>query len=321
MKFIGEGLKREGQNFNVLNLMRALVEDEGTSVFLPVEEYEKKFFHTNDPKVHFVKKPSKATKIISQAEYFNFSLQFMVPVKVEQEDKGIIYLKDKVIFRTYNIIRNAELLVKSIYGILSKEAFDTLKVLDILYYNGAKVELNHEYCPDYNYKIILENVPLVSNCWANPEHMGLLPMMIEEAKITKQLSSYNAILKGMEKPADNDEDSIFYNEATSYVKSDKEKEEFNCIVYSIENLEDEILEEINDYILLKGKIKELKARQTELRFLIRAMIFSIENTKNKGEHYFKWSLLEDVPRCKNKKRQYAVIDGITVKREEYSKGV
>jgi len=321
MKFIGEGLKKEGPNFNVLNLMRALVEDSDSSIFLPIEEYEKRIFHTSDPAIHFVKHPCKATNIISNSEEFNFSLQFLVPIKVEVEENKIIYLEDKFVFRTYNIIRNGILLVKSLYGILSEEAFNKLNELDLLYYNGAKVEQNHKYCPDYTYKINLQNVPLASNCWANPEHMGLVAMMVKEDLITRQAKFYNNLIKTMEKVIDSSEESNIYNEKSSYIKSDKEKTQVPCIVYSIENPSELITEEINNYEILKKKIKELKSQQTNYRFLIRAMLFSIENTKNKGEHYFKWSELEEVPRSKTKKRQYTTIENILIKREEYTKGV
>lgn len=324
-KFIGEGLngKINSPNTNVLNVLRALVEDKDSTVYISNSYVNGSTWSSSgDPRVHFLPtdcgKKITVVGIQSNEERFNFSLNGIVDVLVEYpREDGTVELKDKKVFRTYNIIRDGELTMDSISAKLSEDSFNKLREIGILYYNGVKVPENHDFKPDYVYRIELTSLPLISCNWAQPVHIGLYELMIRENYIANWVKIAKKILKdNPELASSNNEESDFYTEQTagSYEKTENLKE-VDCIQYTIKSNEkapltdEEIMnyfEELINFVDFPKYIKELNKQLKDIRFKKRCIVYAIENTAKKGS--YEWSDMFAVPRSKNKMRQEAEIE-------------
>ena len=315
-KFIGEGLKVEGPNLNVINVLRVLVEDKGSIVYIP-HGYKKETSTSGDPKVHFnpveAGKSIKVTDIQSNQERFNFSLTGLVDVMVEQEiASGEVCLVPKKIWRQYNIIRDGKLMMDYIVCKLSEEAFTNLRNAGILYYNGVAVPNNHIYVPDFLYKVVLKDIPLISLNWAQPVNIGLYDYMIEEQELMAKLKILRSLIK--EYKADGqtlpEKNSDIYVEAYSGSEKVEPTGTAKCVVYSLVDVPEFDLsgyeERFPSLVYAEAEKKKLSDRLSDIRFISRCIILAIEESKKKGS--YDWSELEKVPRSKNKMRQYATID-------------
>lgn len=320
-KWIGEGINsdlKSSVSNNVLNVVRALVEDEKSIVYIPNTYANGSTYRTTpDPAVHFLPsecgKSIKVTGIQSNQERYNFSMIGLVDVIVEfPQDDGSVEVRNMKIFRQYNIVRDGKLVVDYVSAKLSPESFDDLKKIGILYYNGVIVPENHKHNPDYVYKIVLKDLPIVSSSWAQPVRIGLIKNMEREEEISSKLKVLRILKKeyeslGMFVPTSSDESDIY---TEKYGKSskveDKETEEVECIVYEIKvpsssyTIED-ARKEYEDMKSLNDAIRNLNKELRYVRFIIRCIVYSVEESRKKGS--YDWSELEDVPRSKNKKRQ------------------
>lgn len=344
-KWIGEGLKPNSVNCNVLNVLRTLIENENTIVYIP-DGYKKGSTSSSlDSRVHFY--PSEAGRrievvgITSNQERFNFSLQGLVNVLVEQDlpNSTEVKLVPKKVWRQYNIIRDSKLMFDYIIARLDEESFNDLRDAGLLYYNGMQVPENHCFNSDFLYKVMLKDIPLISLNWAQPVNIGLYKMMKEDLLISNKLKDLK-ILKSdliektgfVSKPS---EDSDIYIEKydTSKISTKlRESYEANCITYSLSGSEiktspdDLEIGYINSFDTVEKVIKEmscLSKRQKELRFMIRCIIMAIENSKKQGS--YNWSDEYLVPRSKNRYRKETTIevDGELIKlvRDRYTKKV
>lgn len=324
-KWIGEGINsdlKSSVSNNVLNVVRALVEDKDSIVYIPsTYAYGSSYRTTPDPAVHFL--PSECGKRIqvigiqSHQERYNFSVTGLVDVIVEYpQADGSIEVKDKKIFRNYNVVRDGELVMDYISSKLSSELFEDLKKLEILYYNGVQVPKNHKHNSDYVYKIVLKGLPIVSSSWAQPVRIGLINNLLREAEITSKLKILKSLKKeyessGMSITVSDSESDIYAEKYGKSEKVDKETKEVNCVVYEIDapkssyNL-DNAREEYKDLNSLSTTISELNKELKYVRYIIRCIVFSVEESRKKGS--YDWSELEDVPRSKNKKRQTTIVN-------------
>lgn len=319
-KFIGEGLKSIGNNLNVLNVLRTLVEDNDTEVYIPYS-YQKETTRSADPKVHFAPKesgnPLRVVAIQSHQERFNFSVTTILNVFVDIENEdGTVDLVPKKVFRNYNIIRDGELTVNHIFA-----KFGDIGTYNILAESGILrfatcddvVTVNHKFNPEYVYKISLVDIPLVSPCWANPTQIGLYYYLKRDMEISAILSNVRKLIKEYKEQGQSivyDSDGSFYTEQYSY-SSDKVKVPASCIVYDLPEIKYDIpIEETRkiakDIDTADNMLSTLSKEQKSIRYLIRCIIFAIENTKNKGN--YEWTELQDLPRSKNKKFQTALIE-------------
>lgn len=316
-KYIGEGLKNTGPNLNVLNVLRTLIENKNTVVYIP-DGYKKSTNSGSDPKVHFY--PSEAGRrievvgITSNQTRFNFSLLGLVNVLVEEylPNTNEVQLAPKKVWRQYNIIRDSKLMFDYIIAKLDKSSFDDLRDADILYYNGVKVPRNHCYNSEFLYKVMLKDIPLISLNWAQPVNIGLYNMMKEDISISQNLKAMKAKLKELNYiPLVKDSD--IYTESLLKSPNSKETEEYydaECIVYRFPDLEKEnfVVEDFSEYspVQLSEFINDLKNNQKHIRFMIRCVIMAIENSKKKGS--YDWSDEYLVPRSKNKYRKETMVD-------------
>lgn len=338
-KWIGDGLNSDlahSTRNNVLNVVRALVEDHDSIVYIP-DTYMNgsKYRSSADPAVHFL--PSecgKAVRVIgvqSNQERYNFSLICLVDVAVEfNNDDGTVDIKNKKVFRQYNIIRDGELTVDYLAAKLSKDSFDALKKIGVLFYNGIRVAVNHNWNRDYVYKVALKSFPLVSYNWAQPIRIGLIDLMDRENMLSSKLKVMKAVRKTYSVPNINVESEIYNEKTGEYSVSDSyESKEVDCVVYSIKNLpehvfsEDKIKSEYPGYFEIDSAISEINKDLRTVRFLIRAITFAIESTKQEN---YNWSEVAKVPRSKTKTFQQCDItdsDGkvYTLVRTMYKKTV
>ena len=328
-KFIGEGLNGNinSPNTNVLNILRALIEDKNSTIYIS-SEYQNGSTWTNsgDPRVHFL--PSDCGKKIqvvgiqSNEERFNFSLNGIVDVLVEYpREDGTVEMKDKKVFRTYTIIRDGELTMKSISATLSEDSFNKLREVGILYYNGVKVPMNHDYKSNYVYRIDLSAVPIISVNWAQPAQIGLYDLLVEENETKRWISIIKKFISENKiSTKDDNVESEFYSESiqSSSTKS-KDLKEVECIQYTIkydfpqsltdDNIKNtvEILYTVSDDSQeIPNMLKNLQRTLKDIRFKKRCIVYAIESTKNKGN--YDWSEAYRVPRSKNKIRQDADIE-------------
>jgi len=319
-QWIGKGLNGlvDGSpNLNVINILRSLIEDNDSVVYIPTS-YETERITTTDPRIHFnpieAGKSIKVTNIISNKERFNFSLTGEVDVHVEYENEFGIELKPKKIFRTYSIIRDGELTMNYIVAKLSKEAFDNLKNANVLWYNGVQVQNNHQYIESFIYKIKLTEIPIISLAWAQPTHIGLYDNLMREEILANTLKEVNKIIK-LQKEAGETvktfEDSEYYNEGYFGETKVKSNKIVNCMFYKLgikiidtdDILIDTAKEDINKATRIKRNLtKEL----TSLRFINRCVQYAIELSKYKGS--YDWSEKILIPRSKEKYKQTCSVE-------------
>lgn len=321
-KWIGTGINtdlKDSVSNNVLNVVRAIVEDKDSTVYIPNSYISgSKYRTTSDPAVHFLPTEcGKAVKVVgiqSHQERFNFSLICLVNVIVEfEKEDGTVELKDKKIFRQYNIIRDRVLTVDYLSARLSEGLFEDLKKLGILYYNGVAVPDNHMHNKDYVYKIVIKGLPLVSTSWAQPIRIGLVDLMREEDEISTKLS----VLKILKKEYDEgvfhtgEESDIYYEKKGKTESVDRDLIDVDCVVYKINNLEkytytiEQARDEYHGYNDVVSAIEDLNKKLRYCRFIIRCVTYSIESCKQKN---YDWSDVYKLPRCKNKYGQDCTID-------------
>lgn len=320
-EWIGKGIKGlvpGSPNLNTINILRSLIEDENCICYIPLS-YAAEKKTTSDSKIHFMPveagKTITATSIQSNQERFNFSVTGEVDVYVEYEnDDNTIRLEPKKIFRTYTIIRDGELTIDYIIVKLSEDTFNDLRNAGILYYNGVKVPENHRYVPEFLYKVVLKDIPLISLAWAQPDNIGLYEYLDNENKLANTLKEVNALIKKYKEEGQVSyvfpEDSIYYNEGYYGEEKVGDKKLVECVVYEVKNENVVIQEYIDKCINLTEatKIKkEINKLLKNIRFINRCVIWAIELSEKKGS--YNWSELAKIPRTKEKYAQYCEVKG------------
>lgn len=318
---IGKGLKPQGPNLCVLNVMRSLLEDKDSIVYIPQSYTLGSLKQKYDSKVH--KNPTEAgkpivvTAIQSHAERYNFSLTGTVDVMVEEElEDGTVNLVPKKIFRTYNIIRDGKLTIDYLICKLSAASFNDMKEAGILYYNGVKVPMTHNHNPEFLYKVVLNTIPLISLNWAQPHQIGLYKYLLEELDLSALQTRLNARVKYFKSLGETlpKSTSDFYQEVedTNYNNDDIETYTVNCIVYRLKGekpheMSEEVFNEVyRDLMSTSQALKEVKARLRDIRFIYRCIVYAIENSEKKGS--YNWSESYKIPRSTNKVGQLTQVE-------------
>jgi len=337
--FIGMGIKPIGPNFNVINILRTLIEDPECIAYIP-HDYVRGTVNrmSPDPKVHFLPseagKPMKVVSITSNQERFNFSLLCLIPVMVEKMDEeGKVTLNPMEVYRQYTIIRDSNLTIEYIYAKLSAEAFETLRDTGVLYYSdGTQVSVHHIYSSNAIYKVSFRDVPIISLNWAQPVRIGLYNLLKRDAYISKEVTFLNQNIKKLKAEGQHLIGSMslnIYQEERTYnpdSSSKSTKVKVPCIVYEVDDpsIDDIQFTEYYDIKEASDQLSKIKSEQKDIRFISRCIIMAIENTKKKGS--YEWSDLEKVPRSKDKYRQYATVElpngeSIVLKRTIYDKEI
>lgn len=312
---IGEGLKPQGPNLCVLNVMRTLLEDKDSIVYIPQDYILGSLRQKFDPKVHQnlseAGKPVTVLSIQSNAERFNFSLTGTVDVMVEEEEvSGYVHLCPKKIFRSFNIVRDGNLMVNYLICKLSKKSFDLMMGAGILYYsNDAKVPAFHLHNLDLLYKIVLDQIPVVSLNWAQPHRIGLYKYLLEEVELTDLSKRLNSLVKRYKAEGQTSQklgdSSEIYQEKVNHEYDNSMVSTTSvsvpCVVYRLKGakckaeMTDEDLEAIyRNLSEAEDALKSVKSRLRDIRFVYRCIIFAIEKSEKKGS--YDWSEPYELPR-------------------------
>lgn len=344
--FIGYGLKRKDENkaynpnFNVVNIMRSLIEDKNNVIYIPFDYKKGSSSKTFDPAMHFLPaeagRPLWVSGIQSNQERFNFSFTGTVDVGVEvANEDGTTKIVMKKVFRNYNVIRDNDLVIKSLKAKLSPQSFEDLRDSEVLWYKESMVPKSHVYSSDFVYEIKLDGIPLVSHNWAQPNQIGLYEYMEEENLLASRIKALKELIKqykleGQYLPSEPG-DSEFYNETYSHVDSNKPTEEIEvpCVVYefnSIKKIEfdmDILRKEYPTIVKASREQKDLNKRLINIRFIMRCVVFAIEESYKKGS--YDWTEPELVKRSKEKYEQFAKVlyygVEMTLRRLSYKKKI
>jgi hypothetical protein len=322
-KFIGKGLKETGPNRNVLNVLRLLIEDDNSIVYMPAN-YERGTRKRIDENVHhghrYAPVAMPISNFVSNLDRFNFSVRGLKEVLVESQT-GV--MEPKKVFRTYNIIRDGELHIDKLEAKLSQEAYIELITAGVLYDQvGRKVDGEKTvYNPDYIYTIDMSELPLVSTHWANPTQLGFVDYLKEETYLTVLVKVLGQVERDWRSKLISS-GAIEKVEDDIYIETSKYAEEESKGSYEVESVQyrvisddvksrvkiitqDDLESQYESYNEVVADLKHYRKVLASHRFIIRAVAFAIENTKEQGSKTFDFSAPEKLPRSKNKMVQRA----------------
>lgn len=313
-RFIGTGLKAVGPNHSILNVLRLLIEDKGSVLFIPKGAYKRGGELQVDPAVlqGNGERTLEVLDLISNDDRFNFSLRTIKDVKVlPRNEKGEIIAdakpEDKKVFRTYNVIRDGNLVLPELEARLSEASFTQLVEAGVIK-AGTKYEAAKTYTLD------LRSLKMISPAWAKPATLGLVGLMRHEADLEEQQSALNArkkeLVTGGYKPKA-DEASQLYREQA---KKDEEREsdtyqattvEYRMMGYKPKSYDASKLnwEEADQLV------KETRRELSIARFKIRATVFAMERCNQTS---IKWGPAKMT--AKGTEERLADFDGAKLKR-------
>lgn len=259
--FIGKGLTT---NVNVINVLRTLLETSGNELYIPYD-YVTTSKKGLDLRVHFAPKesgrPLQIMNIKGHSERFNVSITCLCDVKVEYVVDGKTELRDKKVWRSFNIIRDGELTICKLLAKLTKASYDEiLQAGDLLYLGNTKLDSSFVYDEDAVYTIQLENIPLISYNWARPLALGYPEMQIRAQKIQEDLKVIRKYVKeNMILTESKQEDSDIYTEEIPYSSPSKVGKEVKCVTYTIKEKSSPLdVKKINPKEVIEQKKKTRK---------------------------------------------------------------
>lgn len=294
--FIGTGIAEAGPNKNVINILRVLVEDENSTVYIPYNYIAEKQDRSKDPRVKFPAKesgrPMQIVDIQGHKERFNFSVNCLVDVKVQYpENPGPndeIEFVDKKIWRTYSIVRDGELAVNTIVAKLSEQSYKDLRDAgDILYIGDTLVTENMKYDPDMIYNVNLTGLPVVSYNWARPDALGFAEMLYEQQRLSAKMTQIKKYLKENNIKTSSDSDNNIYTEAISDYSSTSSGKTVECVTYTVLNRPGFVepkyeSSSAEDYHATNSKLKDLSFRCACIKW-------AIETAKSNRRSPYEWS--------------------------------
>jgi hypothetical protein len=315
-RFIGTGLKAVGPNHSILNVLRLLIEDKGSVLYIPKGAYKRGGELQTDPAVlqGNGERTLEVLDMISNDERFNFSLRTIKDVKVlPHNEKGEIIAnskpEDKKVFRTYNVIRDGNLVLPELEARLSEASFTQLVEAGVIK-AGTKYEAAKTYSLD------LRSLKMISPAWAKPATLGLVGLMRHEADLEVQQKALNArkkeLVAGGYTPRA-DEESEFYREQ-AVKQEDRETDtyqattvEYRMMGYKPKSYDASAL----SYEKAEELVKETRRELSIVRFKIRATTFAMERCNQTS---IKWG----APKTTGKGtiEQLVEFDGAKLKRAE-----
>jgi Mg-chelatase subunit ChlD len=193
-RFIGAGIKPTGPSHCVLNVLRALAEDPTVIISIPRGAYKRGGLLYRDPT--FVDSPLGRTltviDLISNLKRFNFSvLAFKQGHELTEGENGEQGLEAARTPRSYNIIRDGELVMKAIMASMAEATFNELQEAGVI---GDDLT----YVVGQSYDIDLGDMPMVSSAWARPNGLDLVRYLAEEKELKAEYTALNAHLKTVE---------------------------------------------------------------------------------------------------------------------------
>ncbi len=311
-KFIGAGLKPVGPSHNVLNILRSLIEDEGNVVYLAKDSYKRGGLATRDPRVieNPLGRSLQVMGYMSQEDRFNFSVLTLKDVKVLPED-GNGSPVDMKIWRSYNIIRDGNLVTPKLEARVTESTFNELRAAGCI--NGGE-----KYRDTKVYPLDFAGIKLVSPNWAQPANLGLVQLLREEAALMAEQKALNAKKKALAAasgiiPADS-EAGIYREKATTV--ADAVLEYYDAPSMYIElyghKAPEADVSRYATYEEVNARVKAVRQRLVTVRFIIRAMTFAMHVTKSRA---IAWGPVTAMPRTKTgKEQQLANFGGVELRK-------
>lgn len=311
----GAGLKPSGPNRCVLNVLRLLAEDKNVMISLPQDVYKRGGLKKKDP--NLVENPDSRTLelryIGSHQELFNFSLHTRKLVNIRTSEG----LEARYLDRTYNVIRNGELVLDGFEATMSESTFNGLVEAKILTDVG-----NWEQNKFYD--IDLSSMPLVSYNWARPNVMDLVKLLKQEQNLMAISRDLRSLVKRL--PISQEQSSFAFDGIKKYAESDikvdesatVETYEVLCCTYSLPEykalitFDPSVYKTKND---AQKALKEVKADLRKIRLKSRAIVFACELTQSSA---LRWKPVEN-GRKTSRIRENAELSGTVIQRTRWTK--
>ncbi len=290
VRFIGAGLKPSGPNRCVMNVLATLANDPSVVMSLPAGAYKRGGIRREDPRI--VASPMGSTlKVVSYTgneQRFNFSVTTQKDVKVlpAGDDGNIIEGAPvpAVVYRTYNLIRDGELVMDEIVASMSEPSFTVLQA-------AGAIDAHEVYKPGRSYTLRLADMPMVSSNWARPGSLGLIEVLQQIAEIKVKQTALNSHTGLLGKPNIPEFDGNVYNERAETVAGAEleyytaSHMELRLMGYKARKYTDEVSQfNLDD---ATAAVKHIRRELRRLRFRARCIAFACEatgwNTVNWGE--------------------------------------
>lgn len=172
--FIGAGLKDDGPNKNICNLLKVLVMGNANSIFMENANYLRQSPVTYDPDI--IEEESDVYSIIgftSHKTRGNLSIKCLKPITLKTDGSR------EYLIRTYNIVRDYKINIPKISALLDENSFELLKQAEI-------IKNNVPYIDGALYDFNLEKLPVISPAWANASVLRL-DLLLHNETILSQL--------------------------------------------------------------------------------------------------------------------------------------
>lgn len=313
-KFIGEGIKPSGPSHCVLNALRILIEDPENIIYIPKGAYKRTTELTVDPRIveSSLGRVLQVKRLTSNDERFNFSLLCLVDVKVKSENANGWSLVPAQVWRNYTVIKDGNLHLEELEASLSEKSFDKLQEAGVI----AK---NETYLSGKAFTINFRSLRMISNVWANPRTLGLVPLMQEEADLASEQTALNTRLKELQHERPEFEGNI-YNPTAKKEEGPYEVYMAPCCEYRLMGYKPKTADCSGMTVSRAySRVREVRARLAVVRYLIRSIIFAMEAVNSTVIH---WGQAKHTKRGQwPKAEELATFDGATLKRVKWEEQV
>lgn len=309
-EWIGGGLKPTGPNHCVLNAMRELLEDDGNVIFMKAGAYKRGGELTRDPRV--IESPHgkslRAVGYQGNTKRWNFSLICEKNVQVAPEDgKGAP--RAMKVYRTYNVIRDGNLVISELEARLSQTSFAKLQEAGVIAADAV-------YNATNTYILNFKGMKVVSTNWANPTTLQYAALLREEVELAAEQTALNARIKELGGETSRAErDDVYVEKAAKVDDAPKE-------YYTAPHVEIRLLgyKPKADYATTAAKlnldeamarVQTVRKRLKTIRFITRVIEFACHLT---GWKTIKWDAGTTTKRGKDEKRERSVVwSGLNLK--------
>jgi hypothetical protein len=306
-KFIGAGLKPEGQNHCVLNVLRTLIEDTGNVVFLGKGAYKRSGELTHDPRV--IESPHGRTLrvvgYVSKDDRFNFSVKCLKDIKVLPENlQGQpVDMKE---WHTYNIILDGNLHTPELEAVLTKASFDELQ-------SAGVISAKDKYAPTKTHTINLRGMKMISSAWANPTALGLVPLLKEKAELLAEQTALNAQCKATTPASLKKDDGIYRRNGKKVEGVPQEFYSADCVEIELPKYKAKSYDCSRlTFEQADERVKEVRQRLVVVRNIIRSVTFAMDKVDSQ---IINWSMATKVKRStKDKLEQTATFQNTLLRK-------
>lgn len=276
-KFIGQGLKPEGPNKTVLNVLRVLIEDTANVVYIPEGSYVQSTVAKKDPRVL----DNPFGRIVTVASYVSHRHRFNFSARCKKTEKIVVNnarVADRQVWRTYNFILDGKLHIAQVKANLSFTSFIKLQ-------EAGVIEAKEEYSQSRAYTLNLEGMREVSPAWANPTVLKFVALLQEEAELEAEQTALGHRRKSIPLVPVADEDySVEESAEVLEPCSDAVPTAYmvDCCEIRLMKYKPEAYEySYMNYNQVMTRLQEVKHRLQVVRFMTRAITFAMERVGSK----------------------------------------